>query len=231
MKRWAVAAALALQACSIEPASSPPPKARESSPNGTAAPTVRATVVVYDLAGSPVAGMIPIATTQANAFDAPVVRGEATSLDGKSHLSLPANTHLFVRAWDPSQRMFASNVFEVMPRAARGLAATGLLEIIMVEGASLDAVLRGANGQALDQGIEVSLTLLHPTKGAWWPDRAVTEAGGRIRFPSVPAGNFTARFAVEGVGQVEVGGVKLPRGGAVSLGVVSLQAGKPPVDR
>ena len=63
--------------CGSKPAPAQPPQAAASPGQ-----MVTANVITVDLDGRPLSGMMPIASTYPNAFDAPVARGQATKDDG-----------------------------------------------------------------------------------------------------------------------------------------------------
>jgi len=176
-------------------------------------------MVVVDLGGNPLVGMIPIATRQPNAFDQPIARGEPTGNDGKGSVSLPANEKLCVRAWDPSLRYFTNNYFDVLPGGAE---TTELMKIVMVPGASLDMIVTDPSGAPV-ANTEIALMMSHPSEGPWWPDQAQTDARGAAHFPAVPPGQFTVMLKTPGKGQIEIPQVSLPPGGKADLGTVKLQ--------
>lgn len=180
---------------------------------------VMAQVEVVDLRGQPLPGMTPIATTTSNAFDKPAVVGQPTDLSGRGELRLPAHLRLYVRAWDPNRGWFANNYFDVPPGRATH---TPLMRIEMVRSASLDAVLLGPDN-APASNTNVGLMMFHPTKGAWWPDEADTDANGVVHFPALPAGTYTLKLKALGVGTLDIPSVELPPGGKADLGVVVLQ--------
>ena len=164
--------------------------------------------------------MLPIATTQPNAFDAPVAKGTLTDAEGKSSLSLVRGQYLYVRAWDPTRRMFANNYFDVM--AGDVNASTDPLTVVMAPGAALRVALVGPDHKpAADT--EVELMMAHPQKGPWWPDKAKTDARGAASFPCVPPGKYIVRMKAQSGGQIELSDVALPPGGDTDLGTVSLQ--------
>ena len=109
-------------------------------PPQSAPAQVTVNIVAVDLDGRPLANMMPIASRQPNAFDAPLVRGALTREDGAGSLVIPAAEHLYLRAWDPDLKMFANNYLEVVPGAEIDLAP---LKVTMAPGASLDDMIGG----------------------------------------------------------------------------------------
>jgi len=206
-----------LVGCGREEAPAPEPDPRPST--AAAATRVVAQLRVVDLEGRPLANMAPIATLQPNAFDKPVVQGALTKEDGQASLVLPNDQLLYVRAWDPNVRMFANNYLEIRPGPAT---STQQMDVVMVPGASLDAVLAGRDGKPA-ANVRVGLMMVHPAEGPWWPDRADTNARGAVHFPSVPAGKYTIRIKLAAGGESEIADIYLPPGGAIDLGTVTLQ--------
>mgnify|MGYP003735406325 CR=1 FL=1 len=190
----------------------------EARPANTAAPVsgVYAAVTVVDLEGQPLAGMTPIATTNANAFDAPVAVGHATDDAGKSALVLPRDVRVYVRAWDPDRRYFANNYYDIPPAVGD---RTEDMHFSMVQGASLEVRFVTPDGTSV-ANTNVGLMMLHPAKGPWWPDECDTDGSGAAVFASVPAGRFTCRFKAAGAGEVEIADVELDVGGHTNLGQV-----------
>ena len=178
-----------------------------------------APVLVVDLEGRPLAGMAPIATLRPNAFDRPVAQGPLTAQDGRAALALSPGERVYVRAWDPSLRMFANNYYDVTPEPG---ARTELMRITMAPGASLDAVLL-APDQTPAANADVMLMMYHPDEGPWWPDKAQADEKGAVHFPSLPAGKYTVKFETSARGQVEIPDVYLPPDGNIHLGSLLLQ--------
>lgn len=181
--------------------------------------TVVLRIQAVDLEGRPVARMMPIATTQANAFDKPVAQGDLTSAEGLGTISLPAGQHLCIRAWDPDLKMFANSYFEV---DATPEAAKDTLQVVMVPASAIDAVLKTADGKPVAQ-MPVGLMMIHPSEGPWWPAEAQTDAEGVVHFAAVPAGKFTLRIKIPEHAPVEIPEAILRPGGTQDLGTVSLQ--------
>jgi hypothetical protein len=219
---WALAL-LAVLGCGqdtspgLQPAPASPPKsATHARP---AATHITARVRVVDVDGQPLPGMTPIATVQANAFDAPVATGPPTGADGVSSIALPAGGWLCVRAWDPNRRMFANNYFDVLPGDGERVED---MDVVMAPGASLEVALVSPEG-TLAASENVGLMMFHPTKGPWWPGEADTDANGHVRFDCVPAGKYTIKLKALRSGQIEVGEVTLSPGGSTDLGTVTLR--------
>lgn len=176
-------------------------------------------MTVVDLEGHPLAGMMPIATLQPNAFDPPIAQGALTGEDGMGTLSLPLTGEMvFIRAWDPSLRFFAANYYDV---ALDNAGQTELMQITMVPGSSLSMKLLGPDERPLAH-MPVSLMLIHPNKGPWWPTEGKTNEQGRVVFEPVPPGEYTAGFEA-GDMKVEVHPVALPPGTDKDLGVIVMK--------
>ena len=201
----------------LEPAPASPPESAAPAQPGTSHITARVRVV--DMAGQPLPGMTPIATTQANAFDAPVAAGPPTDANGVSGIVLPAGGWLCVRAWDPSRGMFANNYFDVLPGDGEQVED---MDMMMAPGASLEAVLLASDGTPAASE-NVGLMMFHPAKGPWWPGEADTDANGHVRFESIPPGRYTVKLKALRSGQVEIGEVSLSPGGSTDLGTVRLR--------
>lgn len=178
-----------------------------------------APVVVVDLEGRPLANMLPIATEQPNAFQKPTVQGELTGADGRSVLSLPRDTHLYVRAWDPALRMFPNNFYEVLPPTG---GSTETMTITMVEGATLAMTLLDAAHQPAANE-NVGIMMFHGVHGPWWPAEADTDGAGRVVFEQVPPGEYTIKVKAIKSGELEIGSVRIPPGSETDLGPVTLQ--------
>jgi hypothetical protein len=189
----------------------------QTAPGG--ASQVIAHVRVVDLEGRPLPGMTPIATLQANAFDKPLAQGEPTQADGTSFLAMPTGQRMCVRALDPQVRLFANNYYELLPGE---IMSDEALRIVMVPGASLDAVLLDP-GNAPIAGANVGLMMFHPAEGPWWPAKADTDACGAVHFRSLPAGRYTLKIGTAGGGQIEIPEVLLLPGRAKDLGPIVLQ--------
>ena len=181
--------------------------------------SVLAQVRIVDLEGRPLANMAAIASASPNAFDPPVARGELSREDGQCTLSLPSDQRLYVRGWDPTLRMFTNNYYDVLPGQGTH---TEMMTLVMVEGASMEAVVVNVDGKAAAD-TPVGIMLSHPTQGPWWPSQGKTDAQGAVRFESLPAGTYVLKVAVPSGGQLEIPGVDLKPGGHMSLGRVNLQ--------
>ncbi|MCK5861088.1 MAG: hypothetical protein KAH38_01295, partial [Candidatus Hydrogenedentes bacterium] len=101
---------------------------------------IHAALQVVTLSGEALSGMLPIATLQPNAFDAPIATGKPTDTTGKSSLRFPIDQKAALRAWDPDLLYFPNNFYEVLPQS--GIIEKTLV-ISMVKSASIDAVLIG----------------------------------------------------------------------------------------
>ncbi|MCC6487177.1 MAG: carboxypeptidase regulatory-like domain-containing protein [Candidatus Hydrogenedentes bacterium] len=198
---------------------------KESAPSQAAAAPEKqeevalARVFVVDMEGNPLPNMLPIATSQPNAFEKPVAQGKVTGPDGKGFMSIPQNQWLYVRAWDPTKRMFANNYFDVLPGKAD---TTDEMQIVMLPGASLDAILMDSDGNPIANE-DVGMMMSHPTRGQWWPDESKTNERGAIRFESVPAGKYQVTLETKSGKQIQLPEVALPPGGSASLGAIALQ--------
>lgn len=223
MKRAAVGMLLLFAACGGEksappsPAPAAPASAAEVSPNSEAPTLVR--VKIVDLEGRPLQNMGSIATAQPNAFEKPVAKGSLTNEQGVGSISISSDQHLYVRGWDPAMRMFANSYLEFLPSEA---STTDLMSLTMAPGASMEATILGPD-KAPVKNSNVGLMMFHPTEGPWWPDQADTDAEGRVRFPSVPPGEFTIKLKAATGCQLEIPGVKLAPGGQTDLGPIALQ--------
>jgi len=220
---WAILAALTVLGCGQEDSSNlqpgPTSSPRSATSAGPSAIHITARVRVVDMDGQPLPGMTPIATAQANAFDAPVATGPPTSADGTSSIALPAGGWLCVRAWDPNRRTFANNYFDVLPNPGERIED---MDVMMAPGASLEAVLVSPEGNPAASE-NVGLMMFHPTKGPWWPGEADSDADGHVRFDCVPAGKYTVKLKAIHSGQIEIGDVTLAPGGHTDLGTVTLR--------
>lgn len=228
------AVVIAGSACSQKEPPEPPPKpANIPAPNdqplqdsgwldlpvppeaGKAIARIRA----VDLDRRPLPGLLPIATTQPNAFDKPIATGGPTATDGHGWVAVPQDRRVFVRAWDPSLRLYANNYIELPPGEGT---VTEVQEVVMVPGATLEARLTAPDGRPIAHE-NVDLMLFHPTKGPWWPAQVDTDAEGNVRFPAVPAGRYTVKIKSAKYGEMELHDIALPPGGRTKLGTVTLQ--------
>lgn len=223
MSRWALLIAALAAACGGETAAPTPPDS-EPVTEAPKAPAdgsqgVYAEMTVVDLDGRPLAGMMPIACREPNAFDQPVARGALTDDKGHSAFTLPQGQRLFVRAWDPDLRMFANNFYEVP--AMQGT-STAPMTVAMVPASQLEATLSGPDGQPV-AGADAEALLVHPTQGPWWPARGATDGAGRVRFAPVPPGEYIVELNVPKVGTARTAPTFLPPSQSADLGLLRLQ--------
>jgi len=175
-------------------------------------------VRVVDLEGRELPGMIPIVTTEPNAFHEPVAKGSPTTDDGKGTVLIPKDRAYYVRAWDPKLRLFANNFFTVQPDAGP---KTDVMQVVMVPAATLLVKVRQPDSKpAADQIVD--LMLIHPTQGPWWPARIRTDGSGSALFAHLPPGKFKAQFKSEKGATAFVDGLSLPPGEITNGGVISL---------
>ena len=149
----------------------------------------------------------------------PSPRGPLTGADGVAAFAMPSRDLLYIRGWDPTGRMFANNYFEAHPQQG---GRTKLMEIVMVQAASLELTLVDAAEQPLAD-TEARLMMFHPVEGPWWPAQAKTDANGHVRFAPVPPGIYTTEVRAREGGRIEIPDVSLPPGGKAALGVVALE--------
>ncbi|MCC6153114.1 MAG: carboxypeptidase regulatory-like domain-containing protein [Candidatus Hydrogenedentes bacterium] len=176
-------------------------------------------IKVVDMNGKPVANMLPIATTKANAFDVPVAKGELTGDDGAGVVDVPADQYLYVRAWDPIKQIFANNYYDVLPGSA---APSEELQVTMLVGASLDVDVMSADGAPVANQ-PVGMMMSHPVHGPWWPAETQTDANGRARFGPVPPGKYLITIETRDHKKVDLPEQTLMPGETSSLGPVKLQ--------
>ncbi|MBX7255290.1 MAG: hypothetical protein K1Y02_02920 [Candidatus Hydrogenedentes bacterium] len=181
--------------------------------------TTLARVRVVDMEGRPLVNMMPIASKEPNAFGKPIAQGALTDVDGRGVVSIPAEQWLYVRAWDPTRRVFANNYFDVLPGNAN---QTEEMVITMVPGASLSMELVTPEGRPVAEE-NVGVMLFHPTRGPWWPDEADSDKEGRVVFPSLPPGKFTVKLKTISGLTLDLPEVVLPPNGKTDLGEVALQ--------
>ncbi len=208
------------------PGPSAPPASTVAAPEASAnaAPStgdaeIVANVRAVDADGHPIAGMMPIATTEPSAFTEPVARGPLTNAEGRSELRLPTNQWLYVRTWDPEQRRFANNYFDVPPGEGNTMP---LLEVVMLEAGRVQAALRRADGSPF-VGITAGLLLIHPTAGPWWPTETQTAAMGLVTFGPCPAGKYIVRLKTESGESIELPDVIILPGRTTDLGEQTLE--------
>ena len=195
-------------------ASTDAPEPVAAAPEGTVVARVRA----VDLDGAPIAGIIPIAAAQANAFDPPATEGAPTDADGRGALAIPAHSWMYVRGWDPELKRFANNIYDIPP--GEGVIADELT-LIMVDAATLEMTLYDAEGVAVADEA-VGLMMLHPERGPWWPAESHTDAAGVARFPNVPPGAYQLRIKAAESGMIELPTVTLLPDAVKDLGAVGL---------
>ncbi len=187
--------------------------------NATEDDTALARVFVRDMDGNPLPNMLPIASTEPNAFNKPIATGQPTGADGRGYVTIPTDQWLYVRAWDPTNRMFANNYYDVLPGKAE---TTDVMEIVMVPGASLSAVVVDRSGVPVADS-PVGMMMAHPTRGPWWPAESHTDEYGRVLFESVPAGKYQVTLEIPGGQQIDLPEVALPPGGNADLGPLAVQ--------
>lgn len=204
-----------------EPTKPPAPAAATDAPEAVAAApegTVVAQVRAVDLDGAPIAGIIPIAAAQANAFDPPAAEGAPTDADGRGALAIPAHSWMYVRGWDPELKRFANNIYDIPP--GEGVIADELT-LIMVDAATIEMTLYDAEGAPVADEA-VGLMMLHPERGPWWPAESHTDAAGVARFPNVPPGAYQLRIKAAESGMIELPTITLLPDAVKDLGAVGL---------
>ncbi len=221
---WGVLLLLLLGACGGDappeeaatlPAPAPTPKAPPPEPGPV---YVTGHVKAVDLDGNALANMAPVVTSRPNAFDRPLATGPLTGEDGLTTFQFPGNQKVYVRAWDPELARFPNNYYDILP----GGGETDTLVVVMVQGASIEALLLLPAGEAAAND-NVGLMMFHPTEGPWWPTEADTGLDGAVRFPKVPAGTYVLRLKTASGHAVEIPEVHLPPGAEVDLGTVTLR--------
>jgi hypothetical protein len=176
-------------------------------------------VLVVDAAGNPMAGMAPIVTRQANAFDQPVASGVLTGTDGTGTVRAPANEHLYLRAWDPKLRFFAMNYYDLLPSEGGD---TEEMTIQMREAGSFRMKAVDATGQPLAQ-TPLRAMLVHEKAGAWWPVESTTDSTGVAIFQPAPPGKFLIQLGrPDDTTPVELPALLLPPGELADAGTVTL---------
>ena len=186
----------------------------EETPAALAVCTARVRVV--DLAGEPMAGMTPIVTVRANAFDAPVAVGEPTDAEGYGTVTFPGDRDFCLRAWDPAQAFFPNNYYDVLAGGGE-VADTMVIVMAAASAVTVQIYLPGGRPAANEQ---VGLMFYHPVEGPWWPAPGRTDAQGVARFAPVPPGKFMFRLETESGFGVEIPERMLPPGGEAQLGTV-----------
>mgnify|MGYP003471764731 FL=1 len=223
----ALAACLGFQSCSekdtasgnLKPLSQLDLPATKYAKPATPSNAVAIRIKVVDMNGKPVASMLPIATTKANAFDVPVAKGELTGDDGAGVVNVPADQYLYVRAWDPIKQIFANNYYDVRPGNA---APAEELQVTMLSGASLDMDVMSADGSPIANQ-PVGMMMSHPVHGPWWPAETQADANGRARFGPVPPGKYLITIETRDHKKVELPEQTLMPGQAASLAPVKVQ--------
>jgi len=205
----------ALPRASAPPSPSPAPATAENA-EGEAFLTARIRAV--SLSGKPVAGMIPIATLEANAFDKPIATGMPTGADGMGVLRFPSSKKVALRAWDPELRFFPNNFLEVLPNSG---VINEVLEVTMVQSGILFAKLLLPDGLPA-RNENAGIMLLHPVHGPWWPAESNTSDAGEVVFESVPPGKFVLRLKVASGPSIEVAETYIAPGEPTSLGTITL---------
>lgn len=199
-------------------ASAAPADAPSPTPSLPAGDMVLAHVEVVDQSGAPLAGMAPIVTRQPNAFDEPVSSGTLTGADGLGAVRAPANEHLYLRAWDPQQRYFANNYYDLLPG---GGGETDTLRVTMVEAGGFTAIAQNADGTPL-AGEELRALLIHPVAGPWWPAKATTDANGKATFGPVPPGSYAIRMGLPEAAPKDLPTLTMAPGELADAGTVTL---------
>lgn len=192
-----------------------PPGATSSAPSTQTTAHLQA----VDLEGHPLSGMMPIATWQPNAFDKPFSEGALTDANGMGTVVVPSNKRSFVRIWDPSLRLFANNYLEVQEGEA---AETDLMQVQLVTGATFELVLHGNDDKPIS-GTAVSMMMVHPKVGPWWPGEGMTDVNGKVSFGPVPAGKFNILLQTETKGKAEINEALFMPGEKSNLGTIRLQ--------
>lgn len=175
---------------------------------------------ITTLEGMPLPNMRAVATREANAFGAPLAMAPPSGADGRTRLRIPAAEHLYVRPWDENLLFFTNSLLELPPGAA---GETEEQQVFMAHGAQLSLQVLRPEGVPL-AGMPLRLMFLHPQRGPWWPERAMTDAEGRVLFASVPPGAFAVAIDAGPAGTAQLSQVVLPPGGTLDLGPVPLEA-------
>ncbi len=179
-------------------------------------PYVVGKITIVDSAGQPLENMAGIATGKPNAFDEPLARGNLSGPDGVSTISIPKNTSVFIRAWDPILRYFPNNYFEIPPTDADYLED---MQVLMLEASIVELQLFDKDDQPV-QNENVGLMMFHPKLGPWWPCDGHTDEEGTIQFKPLPAGMYNLRIKTERGMVLEIKEVKIPPASTVNLGKV-----------
>lgn len=174
---------------------------------------------VVDMEGKPTAGILPIATKQPNAFDAPVAKGELTGADGQTSIVIPSDQWLYVRAWDPAKKLFANNFYEVLPGETL---SSEQLQIVMLPAATLELEVMADDG-GIVAGQPIGMMMSHPTRGPWWPSETTTDAEGKARFESIPPGEYSITIELRDGRHTDLPATMLLPAKATNLGPVILR--------
>ena len=204
----------------VSPAQEPAPQAEPDPAEKVETAEITAPVRVIDLAGKPLSAMAPIACTKPNAFTQPLRTGPLTNEQGRSEVTFPGDRKLYLRAWDPDTRYFSNNFQTYL---GTGAEVRDIVELVMVEGARLTAILASPDRQPLAEQ-EVRLMMAHPTQGPWWPARTTTDTGGVADFGTVPAGRFLLEIRSQAGYGRQIPETGLLPGRDVDLGLVVLNA-------
>ena len=179
---------------------------------------VVAAMRVVTLSGEPLAGMMPIATLQPNAFDKPIATGNLTDASGKSSIRFPIDQKIALRAWAPSLLYFTNNFYDVLPQSG---VIKETLVVSMVKSASIEAIIIGPDGEPV-QNDNAGIMLFHPVHGPWWPAEANTDEKGAVSFYRVPPGSYVIRIKVASGPMIELPETYIAPGDSTQLGAVHL---------
>jgi hypothetical protein len=226
MKRvWPLLAACLAGFCSCGgPPPSPPPAvdAPTAVPEAVPANEARERIVrlrITTLEGTPLANMRAVATREANAFGAPVATAAPSGADGRTRLRIPADEYLYVRPWDSSLLFFTNSLLEFPPGDAGEVEEQ---QVFMARGAQLSLQVLRPDGAPASMA-PLRLMFSHPQRGPWWPERATSDAEGRVVLPSVPPGAFALEIDAGASGAAHLSRISLSPGGVLDLGPVPLE--------
>ena len=180
---------------------------------------VTASVLVETLSGTPLSGMIPIVTSQPNAFDKPIASGAPSDASGRSSIRFPVDQKVALRAWDPSLLYFPNNFYDVLPGSG---AIKDTLVVKMVKSASLEATLIGTDGTPL-KNENAGIMLFHPVHGPWWPAEADCDENGTVTFYKIPPGSYVILLKVASGPEIELPESYIAPDTLTSLGAIQLQ--------
>lgn len=173
-------------------------------------------VFIIDGAGKPLEKIAAIATTNPNAFDEPISRGNLSGSDGISVIEVPKHTKVYIRAWDPILKYFPNNYFEIPPADADYLED---MTIVMLEAGSIELVLLDKDGLPVINE-NVGLMMFHPKLGPWWPVNSYSDDQGHVKFSPVPPGKYNLRIKSERNIILEIKDVQILPGEEINLGVI-----------